>query len=456
MFKQSLKIKTLVFTSFILLCFFSLHKKASAYVISYYDSCQWETTNLTNRTNSYIVDFLEKSKTTDNCSEDQTQDPVSALEQNIPPVFSPICFYASAARGANMSSKSFYYCSHKTNKHPRKTIPRVHGSGAVYARGPCLSQEYNRSISQLFHKLSQCFNMSLQDQQTLFEIINHESAFMPNAKSYSNTKCAGQFTTNTVREVTEQTLRGRLEKSAFQACPSLTEKLYPTMTPQKREQLGKLKRDTILDELESYPVICEITTDPVTCFLYTFLYYKQISNRFDSVIKKHGSFERSGSQPYTILSDSSNGSSLSDLEKFKVFTTRLSYNGGFSVTNLQIQRFFEHIRHHQNQNPYLAYIEKGRPLPFALIQEEFFLFLKSIKNIKTGKPIYSTQVFEYSGKVDRDVDYMRGVLPGHNARNEVLKMLENELKSSRSLPSETADWLANTFRENCPLRKLNE
>ena len=143
----------------------------------------------------------------------------------------PICFHAGSLRGKTAVPKRyecFHYAQLMPREHRRHQTPNP-------TPGPCLSSTYFQKMAQVFDQVASCANLTPTDKQNLFTIINHESAFMPNAKSDTDARCMGQFTGNLANELTARLVAGMqgkdedshgLEKT-LQNCPRLASHTLP-------------------------------------------------------------------------------------------------------------------------------------------------------------------------------------------------------------------------------------
>ena len=152
-----------------------------------------------------------------------------------------------------------------------------------------------------------------------------------------------------------------------------------------------------------------------------------------------------------------------DKDKFRVLTTRLSYNAGTAVTRLEIKNFFTYLKEQiagavnkrcaeDSQNRFCAYrkrILNGQALRFSDIQKEFIrhldeglrTFVHRSGDKKGQRHQYSDETLQYADKIDRQSDYFqsqqKNQLPRrllqqyfekHNQdiKPEVLKDFENQ------------------------------
>ena len=335
------------------------------------------------------------------------QDYSSLIDKNFSYI-RPICFYASSLRGKRNfnQAEQLYYCESEEDSAPQSQHNNT---------GPCLSQNYIQKLSSTFDQMSQCFNLSDYDSNILFEILNHESAFIPNAKSPSKARCIGQLRRDTIIELTAQLSIEMYDRNKFDHisnnlnfdnCPYLNELTIPanletSVLPQALQMGGVSLYDNIKTIIRNQSITCKIVSNPVRCLLYSFLYYKNTLNHFNKIFEpQEGTF-----LPQELLEDSNfnfknrlnlneliiyqnnslemvfistkgayengykkNPSGLlqkveiidtlprretqtSDMEQFKKLVLRLSYNGGVVVSQFLAQEFLFELKRNI-ANPY--------------------------------------------------------------------------------------------------------
>ena len=218
----------------------------------------------------------------------------------------PICFYASSLRGKhNLTSSQLYYCQSEEDSSPQNSHNNT---------GPCLSENYIQKLSSTFEELSRCFELSDQDSNILFEILNHESAFIPNARSSTGARCMGQLTIDSVLELTAQLTIEMYDEERFDSisnnlsidkCPHLHELTLPahiqtSILPQVEQMNPSSLYDNIKKVIrENTNFTCPLVSNPVRCLLYSFLYYKNSLNHFNKIFEP-----QNDSLPSELLEDS--------------------------------------------------------------------------------------------------------------------------------------------------------
>ena len=213
----------------------------------------------------------------------------------------PICFYAGSLRGKNSFSSEEDFSSCEDYSSPNPT--RGHSEN-----GACLSQEYSEKFALLFEQMTNCFSLSQKEKNNFFKILNHESAFMPNARSESGARCLGQLTEDTFKDTSiRMTLRINYPDDTNYAlykdydllngkCPYLDNYTIP---PKIRENVIDSVYNNINPEYDRVKYTytqflgineadqkhfwyeCKILSNPVQCLLYSTLYYKLSLNQFD-------------------------------------------------------------------------------------------------------------------------------------------------------------------------------
>lgn len=78
-----------------------------------------------------------------------------------------------------------------------------------------------------------CFDLSNTELYDLFAIIHHESSFIPNSRSFTGAKCAGQLTTQAIINLDMDILLKTDPAysnytQAIERCPYLQDILIPT------------------------------------------------------------------------------------------------------------------------------------------------------------------------------------------------------------------------------------
>ena len=355
-----------------------------------------------------------------------------------------ICFLSSAVKGSantppsepkeehnageheNCSHAKYYHCNNiqdsdetaKNNKrmavvNPNTAENPTKSKSYLYLRSPCITPDYISSVAQTFNKMTYCFGLSPRETKNLFSIIHHESQFRPNARSPTDARCAGQLTKDTVVTTSRRIiLEGdsqdnpipRIYDEAIENCPSLVQKTIPSdirCTKEYKDSGGNSKpcphrnlqsrgsSESVESALQEYPITCKLTTDLPQCFFYSFLYFKSLLKLTDRRL-----------EPSKLTVEGNTIISRGDIESFKYFTIQLSYNGGDSISRVQIDSFFDFFKQRiertncsSTQSRYCAYKEKilrGASLDLSVIKKEFTDYLKKVpRSLKTGALIYT-------------------------------------------------------------------
>ena len=214
------------------------------------------------------------------------------------PAIDPICFYGGSIRHKKTfnSQKSFYSCPDYNSASPQ---------GGHSKEGACLSESYSEKLAAIFDHITSCLNFCTQDKREFFKIINHESAFAPNAKSPSNARCMGQLTQSTVSELQQNiVLKKRAPNTSFVAnyehfdfknssCahldqytipPNFEENLFPLMDKVRGRDLRRKSARTYSRYAqsgdESFYYECKVLSNPVQCLLYSALNHRKNMNTY--------------------------------------------------------------------------------------------------------------------------------------------------------------------------------
>ena len=322
-----------------------------------------------------------------------------------------ICFLASSIKGKNIFkvkgseyscsdgrtnlNQRFYYCDNVETPNSCQTVMSVTddegNTRLIYPRAPCLSEDYIQTLSTSFHNMSDCFNLSKRERNDLFSIIHHESYFMPNSRSPTGAKCAGQLTTRALINLNMNILLKTnptysIYANAIERCPYLKDIVIPTdlITNEayQNQSYNELER-----KLEHLNFTCTLTSDMSRCFFYSFL-FQQTSVEF---LK----------QTNISVLDSMNPD---DLKDFQSFVSYLAYNGGHSIIRRQLDNFIN------NMNPNENCLDNECPSQQLVnlddLKTNFIEHLKKTKN-EQGRHIYSEQTLNYPYAIRRDIDYFQ-------------------------------------------------
>lgn len=173
------------------------------------------------------------------------------------------CFLAASLRGRSekvVPESRSAYCEDKNFENESYTGKKKH----------CINKAYVDMISKAFFDMSYCFNLSRQDQIDFFHLINHESAFILNAKSKTGATCLGQTTWDYVEEINEKIKGNRktryphFYKEVLDRCPGLEGKVLSNLN--------------YMD--------CKTTHDPYICLFYTFFDLKTNYNAIVESLNK--------------------------------------------------------------------------------------------------------------------------------------------------------------------------
>ena len=321
------------------------------------------------------------------------------------PKIDNVCFLASSIKGKNTFKiqgsqhscsdrrtsqiQRFYYCDDLTASSSCQTVmPVTDNQGNarfIYPRAPCLSEEYIHTLSTSFHNMSDCFNLSEKKQKDLFAIIHHESAFIPNSRSPTGAKCAGQLTTQALIHLNMDIL---LENNpahsnyveAIKKCPYLEGIIIPddllTHTNYQNKPYDELQKS-----LENFNFTCALISDISRCFFYSFLFHKTSI----ALIKQHIPHLSKHLKP-------------EDLESFESFLSYLAYNGGHSVIRTQLGRFIDKLN----------CIDEVECFPEDFdINDLKSRFIDHLKQVRNGTKAYSEETLNYPYAIQRDLNYFQ-------------------------------------------------
>lgn len=318
-----------------------------------------------------------------------------------------ICFLASSIKGKNTFkirgsqypcsdyrtnlNQRFYYCDDVETSNSCQTVMPVTDSEGntrlIYPRAPCLSEDYIQTLSTSFNNMSYCFNLSKKEQNDLFAIIHHESSFMPNSRSSAGAKCSGQLTTRALVNLNMDIL---LEKNpiysnyaqAIEKCPYLTDILIPTdlLTNEKYQNKSY---EALQSKIENLNFTCTLIADMSRCFFYSFLFHKTSIKLIEQELL-----------PLEKLL------TPEDLESFKSFVSYLAYNGGHSITRVQLGRFINNLNCANQEEC------SSEHLNIENLKQDFLTHLRQTKD-KRENHIYSTQTLHYPYAIQRDLDYFQ-------------------------------------------------
>ncbi|MDE0151990.1 MAG: hypothetical protein OXK80_05815 [Bdellovibrionales bacterium] len=387
---------------------------------SIYETCDWTNSSLTSQiiehTNSLepICENLHSSEicTTPSQEEDAYTLPVfKSINNSIQEIWfnifhdiEDICFLASSIKGKNnfkvrgsqyscddsrtSRNQRFYYCNGLQEVNSCQTVmPAIDDDGNlrhIYPRPPCLSEDYIQTLSTGFNNMGYCFDLSSRELNDLFAIIHHESAFIPNSRSHTGAKCAGQLTTQALVNLNIDIL---LEKDpaypiymqAIEKCPYIQDVLIPTdlLTNDyyKDKSYAFLNR-----ELETMNFTCTLISDMSRCFFYSFVFHKKTIALMEQNISRLSTFVKP-----------------EDLESFKSFVSYLTYSGGFSVVRTQLKKFIDQLNC-TNKEKCFSDIND--------LKSRFIDHLENARN-KHGSKIYSKETLNYPYAVQRDLDYFQ-------------------------------------------------
>ena len=337
---------------------------------------------------------------------------IRANSRNEKPI-SQLCFLASSSRGKSIFDskesehscsdertslkQNFYYCENSTERSCQTTMSVIDDKGnkrSIYPRAPCLSQNYIQTLADSFNKMSQCFGFSKEEQKNMFSIINHESFFMPNSRSNTGARCAGQLTTRSlvdlnVNIILKQNPVYLIYQEALERCPFLETVLIPSnLTTSDIYQ--NVSYDNLVKKLYQSPITCSLISDMSRCFFYSFLFQAASFRWFDQHIE---------SIQYAMHPE--------DLVKFKTLVSYLSYNGGQSIAKRELKKFaHQFLINLKNPEIQEEFYNNNDFLDLSKLQTSFISHLKKVKR-KNGLNVYSNQTFKYPSSVAEDNAYFQ-------------------------------------------------
>ncbi len=232
-----------------------------------------------------------------NLEEQQTtEDPPPPSYKQSPPL-PDICFYAGMLRHPRAVQFN-YYCKNKDQKNPF----------TVRKYPPCISRPYVQKTARAFNDLASCFGLSAKEKKEYFITLNHESAFILNAKSSTSARCYGQMTLDRASDINKYIYdiqkRSRPTSSwgdyhdiynhASARCPDLKKKLLP---PDLLEQnfTGKKWTEKLTRHTKNSPFTCNIIEDPYSCLFYSMfnlrISQKDVEEKYNHPVDNLGSLE---------------------------------------------------------------------------------------------------------------------------------------------------------------------
>ena len=350
----------------------------------------------------------------------------------------PICFHAGSLRGIEAVDQRYECLHYEQINRPRK-FSCAEGNSTCKSNptsGPCLSSSYSKKLAQVFEKIGECVGLNSSEQRNLFTIINHESAFMPNARSGGAARCMGQLTKITTKEITARLTAGLNNdhrdsyglENVFERCPELEEHSIPrniqdNLLPYVLQyNRGEVYTNT-LNEINTdrnrpnhvtnkqtapsqhrtvhYPMTCKLVSNPVSCLLYTSLYYKLLSTKFDKRFPPNSH----------LLSNT-------DREKFKNFVLKISYNGGGSFPHTFLRDFLKEIDCSSgscSNTQFAEQLNQGEKLNLTEFSTQYIDYIFTEKSDSWLRGYKSThdkqkrcnEVREYILKVSKHMDFLR-------------------------------------------------
>ena len=196
----------------------------------------------------------------------------------------PTCGYKNKER-TRVYLPARIYCSDENQKKPTRFSKKK----CVPPR-PCFNKSYVEKVSKSFNKMADCFDFDLNDKKHIFSLLNHESGFIANARSFSGAACTGQLIDPNIRSSIRKIfyinetnqLYNNIFARAIEKCPFI-EELFPenfTQTP-----LDKRGWQTFSGFYKNISKKCGVSQNPLKCMFYSFFYVKSNLALFDQIRK---------------------------------------------------------------------------------------------------------------------------------------------------------------------------
>ena len=351
----------------------------------------------------------------------QVTPPSSPIPKKPPIAIDPICFHGSSLRHKKTfnSKTNFYYCPDYNAASPQRGHPQ---------EGACLSKSYSKKLATVFDQITSCLNFCKQDKYEFFKIINHESAFAPNARSPSRARCMGQLTKNTINELQQNlALKILYPNSQYvinydgfdlknSACdyldqytipPNFRKNLFPYT---KKIKGGQLRGKTLQtyshfskEGQSQFYYECKVLSNPVQCLLYAALNHRKNMNTYMN------SFQ---AEEVRFFKDSLKNSTEEDKVQFAQFVDEDEI--GLSPTELYVSRS-------QKSNPKLFRTTGGAYKEFHKMQNEPSLKMEKIN-------IFSEEDMKHLRTLILQISY--------NGGNAIVRTM------AKSLISDLRDYIA--------------
>ena len=212
------------------------------------------------------------------------------------------CFFASAARGANIYNpgKSFYYCEKNSTRSGNMSVTdHKKKKRKVSPRRACLNKDYTYLTAKAFNKTADCFGFDKAVKEKIFKLFNHESSFLHNIKSPTGAKCYGQLTPIAIREINKQIYfsdtssplpYSYIFNEVIEKCPGLQSAILNPKIYKPVEQTGRKSMKKFNQTISKLPINCKITQNPYSCLFYAFYNIKINSAEIENQLKGPTSF----------------------------------------------------------------------------------------------------------------------------------------------------------------------
>jgi len=207
------------------------------------------------------------------------------------PVLNNKCFLTSTKKIFSKGSQDqFIHCEKrnnqwiKTNLSVTKCIHQDQKTKTcekklIYPRRPCLDKTYITNTNLIFHDMTKCFELPIRET---FILLNHESGFISNVRSFTGARCYGQMTVSGIGTVNTQIQKNHPIYTQFtKTCPTYNtdDLIFPT--PKTKGQI--------------YQMDCELTKNPFSCMFYSAFLVKFLKTKIHHMLntyhKKHNRFE---------------------------------------------------------------------------------------------------------------------------------------------------------------------
>ena len=217
-----------------------------------------------------------------------------AMQVALPPNSSnipEICFYAGMLRSPEVISR-VYSCNSRNQMNPtRRKIPI------------CIREDYVRKTAHAFNTMANCFDLSPKEKKNMFSTLNHESAFILNARSSTKARCYGQVTRDRLLDLNKYIYFSRhapdpywqpyhdIYTKASEKCPFMEDILVPsglmdmgtepTRRDREKNRTPHYSPKGLAAKVKKSAYTCPLVENPYSCLLYSIYNFKLNAADFD-------------------------------------------------------------------------------------------------------------------------------------------------------------------------------